>query len=316
MPETLRQPLVSVVIPTYNKPALLLKALDSVFAQALTDYEVIVVNDGSTDDTVLRLQPLADRLRLITQSNQGIGAARNRGIAEARGKYVALLDHDDWWLPEKLSTQVAFLERAPDCIAAVVPYATSTAPDRPVVDPRDVTDASNHIARPLRCLADGKLFINTSALMFVREKARDLFYGAVRGAIEDVQFHIGLFSRGPIGIAGQNVFAVRRIHDANFSDRAEYFCLGQRSLRQLHRSGMFSDLRGPDRNDLRAYLGHLGRVSAVRQLCPGRRSYGLQLYLTEFLHQLRLGRMRFLLYYPLLLLTPLPIVRWLYRRRN
>src|SRR4051794_18857373 len=116
-------PLVSVVVPTYNQPVLLLETLQSVFAQTFDDFEVIVVNDGSTDDTAARVEALAreepelvrGRLRLISQANQGIGAARNRGIDEARGKYVAMLDHDDLWLPEKLAAQVAFYERTPEC---------------------------------------------------------------------------------------------------------------------------------------------------------------------------------------------------------
>jgi glycosyltransferase involved in cell wall biosynthesis len=109
------RPLVSVVIPTYNQPQLLLETLQSVFAQTLTDYEIVVVNDGSTDDTLERLRPVADRIRIISQENTGIGGARNRGIAESRGKYVALLDHDDLWMSEKLEEQAGYFEKHPEC---------------------------------------------------------------------------------------------------------------------------------------------------------------------------------------------------------
>jgi glycosyltransferase involved in cell wall biosynthesis len=101
-------PSVSVVIPTYRHRDFVLGTLDSVFAQTYTNYEVIVVNDGSPDDTADVLRPLAEagRIRYIEQPNAGQGAARNRGIAEARGEFIALLDDDDLWPPDKLAWQV------------------------------------------------------------------------------------------------------------------------------------------------------------------------------------------------------------------
>ncbi len=104
-------PVVSVVIPTYKHAEYVLATLESVFAQTFTSYEVIVVNDGSPDDTAAKLRPLADagRIRYFEQPNAGQSAARNRGLAEARGEFVAFLDDDDLWPPEKLSWQVAAL---------------------------------------------------------------------------------------------------------------------------------------------------------------------------------------------------------------
>ena len=111
-------PIVSVIIPTYKHRDLVLATLASVFAQTLTDYEVIVVNDGSPDDTAAVLRPLAEagRIRYIEQENQGQGAARNRGLAEAQGEFVALLDDDDLWPPDKLAWQVAALRAHPDAV--------------------------------------------------------------------------------------------------------------------------------------------------------------------------------------------------------
>ncbi len=104
-------PVVSVIIPTYKHRDFVRATLDSVFAQTFTDYEVIVVNDGSPDDTAEVLRPLAEagQIRYIAQENQGQGAARNRGLAEARGEFIALLDDDDLWPPDKLEWQVAAL---------------------------------------------------------------------------------------------------------------------------------------------------------------------------------------------------------------
>ena len=109
---------VSVIIPTYKHRDFVLATLDSVFAQTFTDYEVIVVNDGSPDDTADVLKPLAEagRIRYIEQANQGQAAARNCGIAEASGDFVALLDDDDLWPSDKLSWQVASLRDHPDAV--------------------------------------------------------------------------------------------------------------------------------------------------------------------------------------------------------
>ncbi|MBI4355948.1 MAG: glycosyltransferase [Candidatus Omnitrophica bacterium] len=103
-------PKVSVVVPTYNRAHLIPEALESIWAQTYRDLEVIVVDDGSTDDTREILRPWWPRLRYIYQPNQGCAAARNRGISLARGTYVAFLDSDDRWLPDKLAQQVAWLE--------------------------------------------------------------------------------------------------------------------------------------------------------------------------------------------------------------
>lgn len=106
---------VSVIIPTYNRRELLEKALESVWAQRLPPQQVIVVDDGSEDGTLEWLRALKKpSLSVLDQARAGPAAARNLGLGQAIGKYVAFLDSDDTWLPEKLELQVQFLEGHPD----------------------------------------------------------------------------------------------------------------------------------------------------------------------------------------------------------
>jgi hypothetical protein len=109
---TADQPQVSVVIPAHNAAVHISAALRSVFAQTFSNFEVILVNDGSSDTEILEqiLQPYLPRIRYIRQQNRGPSAARNAGIREARGKYVAFLDSDDLWLPHHLAKQMEILQ--------------------------------------------------------------------------------------------------------------------------------------------------------------------------------------------------------------
>jgi glycosyltransferase involved in cell wall biosynthesis len=105
-------PTVSVVIPTYNRATRVQSAIESVFAQTFADLEVIVVDDGSTDDTGQVLAELfGEQIRYFAQSNQGASAARNKGISEARGEWIAFLDSDDHWEADKLEWQMKAIKR-------------------------------------------------------------------------------------------------------------------------------------------------------------------------------------------------------------
>lgn len=108
-------PLISIVIPTYNRADLLREALESVYAQTYSNYEVIVVDDGSTDHTDLMLDEYAGRARVLRQSRGGISSARNAGLRACSGDYVAFLDNDDRWTPEKLEHHVAFAATHAEC---------------------------------------------------------------------------------------------------------------------------------------------------------------------------------------------------------
>jgi glycosyltransferase involved in cell wall biosynthesis len=107
-------PAVSVVIPAYNVAWCVRKAIDSALAQSWSDREIVVVDDGSTDDTTAVLASYGDAIRVVVQRNGGMSNARNAGIRAARGEFIAFLDADDWWLPAKLERQVALLRARPE----------------------------------------------------------------------------------------------------------------------------------------------------------------------------------------------------------
>lgn len=108
--------MVSVVIPTFNRVHLLERAINSVLTQTNNNFELIVVDDGSTDNTLSLLSPKFPQVHWIHQQNSGVSKARNRGILQAKGKWIALLDSDDVWHPQKLELQLKFIQKTPSIL--------------------------------------------------------------------------------------------------------------------------------------------------------------------------------------------------------
>ncbi|HVM38991.1 MAG TPA: glycosyltransferase [Sphingomicrobium sp.] len=106
-------PLVSVVVPTYNRAEYIVETIESVLQQTYPNIEIIVIDDGSTDDTAEVIRPFAPRIRYVWQDNAERGASRNHGLRLASGKYIAFLDSDDVWVASKVEAAVAFLEANP-----------------------------------------------------------------------------------------------------------------------------------------------------------------------------------------------------------
>ncbi len=107
-------PEISVIIPAFNAGRFINRTIDSVLAQTYKDYELIVVDDGSTDNTGEAVKSYGEKVRYIYQPNAGDGPARNTGINAAKGRWIAFLDHDDEWPPEKLVAQMKLLSANPD----------------------------------------------------------------------------------------------------------------------------------------------------------------------------------------------------------
>lgn len=109
------RPEVSVIVPTYNCERYITETIGSVLAQTFENLELIVVDDGSSDHTRELVSAFGPPVRLVTQANAGVCVARNRGIREAAGRFVCLMDHDDYWFPDKLGRQIEAMREHPEC---------------------------------------------------------------------------------------------------------------------------------------------------------------------------------------------------------
>jgi len=168
------RPTISVVIPTYNRSDLLLQALDSVLNQTYKPHEIIVVDDGSTDDTAARLGPYRSQIRYFRQDNRGASAAQNEGVKLATGKWVAILASDDKWLPPKLELQVKAVTSLGDSFGACFTDCSfkdgntligSAFKDSSFAAGRDFGELEN----PLPLLLSYNALIYVQSLMFRRQ---------------------------------------------------------------------------------------------------------------------------------------------------
>lgn len=186
-------PLISVVIPSYNRGELIADTIGSVLAQDFQDFEILVVDDGSTDNTADVVRNIDDsRVRYIWQSNSGANTARNRGINEARGKYVALLDADDRFLESHLSTCLCALQSFPDHIIygrIIVDRGNGQSFTKP---PRAIKPGE-HMSEYLMCTQG---FVQTSTLFLSTTVGRAVGYleGLKNG--QDIDFAIRLYAEG------------------------------------------------------------------------------------------------------------------------
>lgn len=186
-------PLFTVVIPIFNRAAVLKQALQSVLDQTCQDFEIVVVDDGSSDHPEETVEAVNDpRIRIVRQENKGGAAARNRGFDEARGRYVALLDSDDRFLPHHLENMRKLLDGTDD----VVGYARIVV-DRgnglSFVKPPRAIRPNEHMATYLLC---ERGFVPTITVALPAEVARNVRYGGNWRAAEDTDFAIRLSLAG------------------------------------------------------------------------------------------------------------------------
>lgn len=204
-------PKVSIVVPTYNRARYVTEAVDSVLSQTFLDYELIIIDDGSTDDTKDVLLRYGDRIRYIYQPNSGVGAARNAGIRCAVGEWLAFLDSDDIWLPEYLSCQMEQANQNPSACSLITNSVRFDA-DGSSLDvfqycginlPETIKNGSCLIERPLSFILQKRL-PDFPATMFKREAfIRTGLFNENVTISEDLEAIVRMCLQGPLSLCNR-----------------------------------------------------------------------------------------------------------------
>ncbi len=177
---------VTVVTAAYNAAPYIAETIESVLAQTYTDFDYIVVDDGSSDETVEIAARYAPRVIVIRQENAGAGAARNRGVELAAGDYVAIVDADDVWAPDKLERQVAALDQNPTAGLCYTNATTVTADGSTL----EAVRVAPHAPLTCRMAMTGRHPIVTSSVLFRRRFLENRLYRADLPVVED--YHVNL----------------------------------------------------------------------------------------------------------------------------
>jgi glycosyltransferase involved in cell wall biosynthesis len=202
---------VSVIIPAYNAATFIVDTVNSALSQTFTDLEVIVVDDGSKDGTVAALAGFGDRVRVHQQTNGGVAKARNTGVALATGTWVAFLDADDLWLPQKLERQLEWSGKAP--MVYTDRFNIGARGDLPEVQSVVTPMRGGDVFEPL--LRDN--FITNTSVVIRRELFESLggFYTGLNGT-EDWDLWIRVAERHPIGFVPEPLVKYR-FHEGSIS---------------------------------------------------------------------------------------------------
>ena len=240
---------VSVIIPTYNRARYVSKAIDSVLTQTYTNFEIIVVDDGSTDNTKSVLDPYQDIIRYFYQENAGVSATRNLGIKESKGEWIAFLDSDDEWLPKKLEEQVDFINKHPDVVLhtanldlSCYAFNGTTSFDHCRFKSYDETI---YIKEPFSFHLKYRTTVMPSSVICRRDMAMKVGgFHEGRSLSEDYEFMCKMATQGPWGITNKVLGKLFKRDEKmfNLSDCRSNSIIKYETLIDVHQNLIFSDL--------------------------------------------------------------------------
>jgi glycosyltransferase involved in cell wall biosynthesis len=199
-------PKVSIIIPTYNHEHYILTALKSCFLQIYKNIEIIIIDDGSTDNTKNILSSYLNRVTYLYQENQGLAAARNTGLNTAEGKYIQFLDSDDTIHPEKLSKQVNFLEQNKNCIAVFCNCGKSDFKYKEYF-------TTNPIISPTKYL----IYYNFIPVHTMLSRRNNFRFNTKRTSLEDWEYWLNVCYNRKIGYSNETLCEINRTHSDNMS---------------------------------------------------------------------------------------------------
>ncbi len=289
-------PFFSIVIPTFNRGELLREALHSVFAQEFTDYEAIVVDDGSTEDIEAVTREFAGRVKYLRQENRGPGAARNLGIANAVGEYIAFLDCDDQWFPWTLAVYHTVMEQcaSPTAIAGCLRQFEDAG------DLRGITQEPLEYDRFDDYLSAGRcgLYVGAGQLLARRDALTTVGGFSVahgNGEDHDLALRMGDFV-GFVHVRAPAMVAYRQ-HPGSETTNVSKTLIGVQNLLRREKAGSYAG--GTDRRlDRRQVLTTHVRPLTLAALNVGAIGPAWALYTSTFAWHLRQRRWKYLLGFP------------------
>ena len=284
--------LFSVVVPTYNHAQFLGKALESVLTQDCQDFEIVVVDDGSTDATPQVLASFADKIRIVHQENQGPGAARNLGVKNSTGEYIAFLDSDDFWFPWTLATyaQIIKEKNRPTLIAGTLVYFhQETEVNGLVLKPLALENFPDYLAASRRGLYCGtnRMVVRRAAII----EAGGFAKGKFNGEDHDLVMRLGT-APGFVNVNAPAMVAYRQHTGALTQDLSKTF-MGLVYLLHMEKAGRYPGGRNR-RRERRRILAFHARPLSLELLRQKDYQKAWALYRQTFVWNLALGRLRYL----------------------
>lgn len=266
----------SIVIPLYNKAPYIACTIESVLAQTLTDYEVIVVDDGSTDGGAELVAAMTDpRLRLMRQANAGVSVARNRGIEQARGEWVVLLDADDWHHPRFLASLVAAQQTYPQVDAVATQFVH--VPDNggnlppPWPDLGELLDVELITDLPARWMVGPTLTTGSVAIRTVRLQQMQPCFPDGESQGEDMDLWFRIAEQTPIALVKAPLLAYRRAVKGSLTTDHDMTLFLYPAIRRMQERALSGALSGQQRRSALQFVAQHKISQARHAITSGQR---------------------------------------------